>query len=92
MIAAIAKARAFYLVATIFGAILPTLVAAFVIAPLRHMLAKIGPAGRVAHCTGSNGCRSICSSHEGRDEANEISERLGRRTRQRGSSPLRTAD
>ena len=37
MIAAIAKARAFYLVATIFGAILPTLVAAFVIAPLRHM-------------------------------------------------------
>jgi len=37
MIAAIAKVRAFYLVATIFGAVLPTLVAAFVIAPLRHM-------------------------------------------------------
>ena len=37
MIAAISKARAFYLVATIFGAVLPTLVAAFVIAPLRHM-------------------------------------------------------
>ncbi len=37
MIAAIAKARAFYLVATIFGAVLPTLVAAFVINPLRHV-------------------------------------------------------
>jgi hypothetical protein len=37
MIAVIGKARAFYLVAAIFGAILPTLVAAFVIAPLRHM-------------------------------------------------------
>jgi hypothetical protein len=37
MIAAIAKARAFYVVATVFGAVLPTLVAAFVIAPLRHM-------------------------------------------------------
>ena len=37
MIAAIGGVRAFYLVATIFGAILPTLVAAFVIAPLRHM-------------------------------------------------------
>jgi hypothetical protein len=36
MIAAIARAKMFYLVATIFGAILPTLVAAFVIAPLRH--------------------------------------------------------
>ena len=36
MIAAIGKARAFYLVATVFGAVLPTLVAAFVIAPLRH--------------------------------------------------------
>ena len=44
MIAAIAKARAFYLVATIFGAILPTLVAAFVIAPLRHMLLTGTPA------------------------------------------------
>jgi hypothetical protein len=37
MIALIGKARAFYFVATIFGAVLPTLVAAFVIAPLRHM-------------------------------------------------------
>src|SRR2546423_1470120 len=37
MIALIAKARAFYLVATIFGAVLPTLVQAFVISPLRHM-------------------------------------------------------
>ena len=37
MIAAIGRAKMFYLVATIFGAVLPTLVAAFVIAPLRHM-------------------------------------------------------
>jgi uncharacterized membrane protein len=37
MIALIGKTRAFYFVATVFGAVLPTLVAAFVIAPLRHM-------------------------------------------------------
>ncbi len=37
MIAAIGRAKAFYLLATIFGAVLPTLVAAFVIAPLRHV-------------------------------------------------------
>jgi hypothetical protein len=37
MIAAIGKTRAFYLVATVFGAVLPTLVAAFVIVPLRHI-------------------------------------------------------
>ena len=37
MIAAIGRAKLFYLVAAIFGAILPTLVAAFVIAPLRHI-------------------------------------------------------
>src|SRR5207247_991416 len=37
MIAAVGRAKAFYLLATIFGAVLPTLVAAFVIAPLRHM-------------------------------------------------------
>jgi hypothetical protein len=37
MIAAIGRAKMFYLVSAIFGAILPTLVAAFVIAPLRHM-------------------------------------------------------
>ena len=36
MIAAIGRAKAYYLVVTIFGAFLPTLVAAFVIAPLRH--------------------------------------------------------
>jgi hypothetical protein len=37
MIATLGRAKMFYLVATIFGAILPTLVAAFVIAPLRHI-------------------------------------------------------
>jgi len=37
MIAALGKTKMFYLVCTIFGAILPTLVAAFVIAPLRHV-------------------------------------------------------
>jgi len=47
MIAAIAKARAFYLVATIFGAVLPTLVAAFVIAPLRHMPLPGGSPGKL---------------------------------------------
>ena len=48
MIAAIAKARAFYLVAAIFGAVLPTLVAAFVIAPLRHMPMPGNPAKLLA--------------------------------------------
>lgn len=37
MIAAIGRTKAFYLVAAIFGAILPTLVAAFIIIPLRHI-------------------------------------------------------
>src|SRR5205823_1241680 len=36
MIAAIGRTKMFYLLAAIFGALLPTLVAAFVIAPLRH--------------------------------------------------------
>lgn len=44
MIAAIAKARAFYFVSAIFGGVLPTLVAAFVIAPLRHMPITGNPA------------------------------------------------
>ena len=38
MIAAIGRARAFYLLSAIFGALLPTLVAAFVIAPMRHQV------------------------------------------------------
>ena len=48
MIAAIGKARAFYFVATVFGAVLPTLVAAFVIAPLRHMPLPGSPAKLLA--------------------------------------------
>ena len=43
MIAAIGRAKAFYLVAAIFGAILPTLVAAFVLAPLRHLPRPANP-------------------------------------------------
>ena len=45
MIAAIGKA--FYFVATVFGAVLPTLVAAFVIAPLRHMPLPAGNPGKL---------------------------------------------
>src|SRR5262245_2843953 len=37
MIAAIGRAKGFYFLATVFGAVLPTLVAAFLIAPLRHI-------------------------------------------------------
>ena len=37
MIAAIGRAKAFYLLSAIFGAILPTLFAALVIVPLRHI-------------------------------------------------------
>src|SRR6185503_21256274 len=36
MIAAIGRTKAFYLLSAIFGAILPTLVAALIIVPLRH--------------------------------------------------------
>ena len=37
MIAAIGRAKAFYTLSAIFGAILPTLVAALIIVPLRHI-------------------------------------------------------
>ena len=47
MIAVIGKARAFYLVSIVFGAVLPTLVAAFVIAPLRHQPLPAGSPGKL---------------------------------------------